>query len=391
MTGLFNIRRYGKNKMKVLLISHDFLPMQSPEAIRSGKYAKYLNRFGLEVFVLTTSREDPSIFSRALAHYDIIPDACGKWIKPAFEEACEIIEEEKIELIISRSMPIVSHRVALLVKKKYPNIPWIAEFSDPWTQSTYKKYKLGIGKKRDNKFEGEIFKNADKIIATSERSAQLFLTKYPRANVKSIPNFYDPDEFTDPYASLKFSNRYVFIYTGNFYGIRTPEYLLKALKELENEGETKIKVILIGNLGNFQGLIKKYNISKELLQVLPSVKREEALELLKYANAYLLIDGPSKTPSVFLPSKLPEYLYMRKPILALSPEGTVNDILKETKAGICISPEDVNKIKETLKIFPTLTFPNEANIQQYGAMECTWDLALIMKEMVDGGKNVKNN
>jgi len=379
------------NKMKVLFISHDFPPMQSPEAIRSGKYAKYLNRFGFELYVLNTERKKGGIFRRALAHYDIIPDSYGKWIKPAFKEACEIIDEEKIDIIISRSMPIVSHRVALLVKEKYPNIPWIAEFSDPWTQSTYKKYRLGFGQGRDEAYEEIIFNKADKIIATSYRTADLFLEKYPNANIEAIPNFYDEEEFKNIHPGLIVPNKFVIMYTGNFYGIRTPEYLFKALKKLEEEGDKQIVVVLIGNLGKYEKLVKKYNISKELLQIRPSVDREEAIELLKYADAYLLIDAPSKEPSVFLPSKLPEYLYMRKPILALTPKGTVNDIIKETKTGICILPDDVDRIKAALEYIPMSIINTSANIEKYSAMECVWDLALIIKELINKRGDVKDN
>jgi glycosyltransferase involved in cell wall biosynthesis len=365
--------------------------MNSPEAIRSGKYAKYLNRFGLNVFVLTSERRKAGLFLRALAHYDIIPDSCGKWIKPAFEEACEIIDREKIDIIVSRSMPIVSHRVALLVKEEYPNIPWIAEFSDPWTQSTYKKYKLGIGKGRDEKFEKLIFQKADKIIATSYRTADLFLKKYPGTDVEPIPNFYDEEEFRNIDSLIRIPNKFVIMYTGNFYGIRTPEYLLKALKKLEKDGIKNIIIILIGNMGKYQKLINKYKVSKELLQIRTPVEREEAIELLKYADGYLLIDAPSKEPSVFLPSKLPEYLYMRKPILALTPEGTVNDIIRETKTGVCIQPDNVEEIKLALKYMPSLIINAEANIEKYGAMECVWDLALIIKEMIQKGGDVKDN
>jgi len=369
--------------------------MESPEAIRSGKYAKYLNRFGFNLFVLNTPRKKEGLFRRTLAHYDIIPDSCGGWIAPAFEEADEIIKREKIDIIISRSMPIVSHKVALKIKDKYPFIPWIAEFSDPWTASTYKKYPFGIGKRKDKKYEQKIFLLADKIIATSDRTAELFKRQYPWAEekIKAIPNFYDEEEFKDINEGItKVPGKFIVLYTGNFYGIRTPEYLFKALKELEKQGITNITVILIGNLGKFKKLIKKYNISKELLQIRNSITHVKAIEILKYADAYLLIDAPSKEPSVFLPSKLVEYLYMRRPILALTSEGTVKDILKETKTGVCVYSDEVEEIALALKYLPKLVIDKKADIEKYNAMNCVWDLALIIKELIkDGEEKNKNN
>jgi glycosyltransferase involved in cell wall biosynthesis len=380
--------------MKVLLISHNFSPMESPEAIRSEKYAKYLNRFGFNLFVLNTPRKEGGLFRRVLAHYDIIPDAYKKWIQPAYKEACKIIEDEKIDIILSRSMPIVSHKIVLKLKEKYPQIPWIAEFSDPWTANNYKKYPFSFGKRKDKKIEQQIFLEANKIIATSFRTADLFKKQYPwaEAKVKTIPNFYDEEEFNNINEGItKVPGKFIVIHTGNFYGIRTPEYLFKALKELEQQNITSIIVLLVGNLGKYKKLIKKYNISNEILQIKETVNRLKAIELLKYADAYLLIDAPSKEPSVFLPSKLPEYLYMRRPILALTSEGTVKDIIsKETKTGICVSSYNIGEIALALKYLPTLVINKEANIEKYNAMNCVWDLALIIKELIKDGE-LKDN
>jgi glycosyltransferase involved in cell wall biosynthesis len=378
-------------RIKILLITHDFEPMQSPEAIRSIKYVKYLNRCGFDVYVLNSKRKKGNIIRRIMARYDIIPDSCGKWIKPAFKEACEIIEREKIDIILSRSMPIVSHKVVLKIKEKYPEIPWIAEFSDPWTQSPYKKYKFKFGKEKDELDEESIFSKCNKIIATSNRTAKLFEEKYPGTvkKIKVVLNFYDEEDFNNKNANLMIREKFLIMHTGNFYGIRTPEYLFKALKKIEEENkDNNIMIILIGNLGKYNKLVKKYNISQKLLQIRPSVDRKDAIELLKYADAYLLIDAPSEKPSVFLPSKLPEYLYMRKPIIALTPEGTVKDIIKETKTGICINPEDIDKIKIGLEYVPLLSINKFINIEKYDIKNCIWDLTLIIKEVID---DVKNN
>jgi hypothetical protein len=103
---------------------------------------------------------------------------------------------------------------------------------------------------------------------------------------------------------------------------------------------------------------------------------------MKYADAYLLIDAPSEKPSVFLPSKLVEYLYMRKPILALTPEGTSRDIIKETNTGVCIYPEDVKSIKESFYHLPTLNINKNADISKYNATSCVKNLDLIIQSIV---------
>jgi hypothetical protein len=53
----------------------------------------------------------------------------------------------------------------------------------------------------------------------------------------------------------------------------------------------------------------------------------------------LAIDAPSDGPSVFLPSKLVDYLMFRKMILGLTPlEGASADLLR--RAGCIVAPPD---------------------------------------------------
>jgi glycosyltransferase involved in cell wall biosynthesis len=382
----------NNNLMKILLISHNFPPMETPEAIRSGKYAKYLNRFGVNMFVVhATGEEKNSLFRKGLAHFDIIPDPYSNWVKVATNEALEIIEKEKIELIISRSMPIASHFVALKVKEKHPGLPWIAEFSDPWTQNTYKKYPiLGWGSRRDNKNEQKIFKTANKVIATSYRTAQLFVDKYPWAinKIEAIPNFYDEEDYHK--FQKRVTNRFIILHTGNFYGIRTPEPFLKALLELHTENPNftdTILVAFVGSFGKYSKVLEKYQdqLPPSLLKVKPPIERNRIGNLLNYADAFLLIDAPlnkKNEPSVFLPSKLPEYLYMQKPILALTPSGTSRDIIIQTGAGIFVNPDNVASIKEALKLIVTFKMPDNIGnvLDSYNAITNIWELFLLIKK-----------
>jgi hypothetical protein len=67
------------------------------------------------------------------------------------------------------------------------------------------------------------------------------------------------------------------------------------------------------------------------------------------ADVLLVIDAPSDTPSVFLPSKLVDYLAFRKPILGVTPpRGASASLL--TRLGCPIAaPDDVDAIAAALK------------------------------------------
>jgi hypothetical protein len=58
------------------------------------------------------------------------------------------------------------------------------------------------------------------------------------------------------------------------------------------------------------------------------------------ADVLLVIDAPSRGPSLFLPSKLVDYLPFRKPILGLTPgEGASADVLRQLGCPVA-DPDD---------------------------------------------------
>ncbi|HNW57972.1 MAG TPA: glycosyl transferase family 1, partial [Bacteroidales bacterium] len=66
-----------------------------------------------------------------------IPDPRRGWNKFAFKEACRLIETEGIKHIITTSPPHSTQLIGLKLKKRYPEIKWIADLRDPWTDIYY--------------------------------------------------------------------------------------------------------------------------------------------------------------------------------------------------------------------------------------------------------------
>ncbi|MEJ2628853.1 MAG: hypothetical protein P8078_09880, partial [bacterium] len=65
-----------------------------------------------------------------------IPDARVGWNGFAYRKAKDIIKKYKIDTIITTSPPHSTQLIGLKLKKKF-NIPWIADFRDPWTDIYY--------------------------------------------------------------------------------------------------------------------------------------------------------------------------------------------------------------------------------------------------------------
>ena len=313
------------------------------------------------------------------------------WLPFALRKGKNILKKEAIEVIISRSMPFASHLVALKLKS-FSGLSWVADFSDPWTQNPYLEGN-GVLRAFDESLEHKVAFAADRIIFTNRYARELFLDKYKtitEEKVVVIPNQYDPENFAKQ-ERLTRSEDFIMVHTGNLYGIRSPEPFLEALKALKDQegiGE-KIKVKLIGVVSDkFRYLICKYGL-EDIVEVIDVISHKDVLKYLHKADVLLLIDALTDGPSPFLPLKLLEYIRVSKPILAITPlEGASADVVRSTKTGIIISPNDINGIKDGIKRFyrnyrrsKLEISPCWNEIERYSASRCTKILAGILEEL----------
>ena len=66
-----------------------------------------------------------------------LPDPRRGWNKYAFRKAVELIQSEGIKNIITTSPPHSTQLIGLKLKRKFPEINWIADLRDPWTDIYY--------------------------------------------------------------------------------------------------------------------------------------------------------------------------------------------------------------------------------------------------------------
>jgi hypothetical protein len=167
-----------------------------------------------------------------------IPDARVFWVKPSVKFLEQYLKENQIEVVVTSGPPHSLHLIGLNLKKKLPNLKWIADFRDPWTEISYYKH-LKLTKSSDQKhrqLESEVFRNADITLATSYTDAENF--RKNGANALCITNGFDESDSNTQ--TLKFSNtqtKFTLSYIGVLEQLRNPENLWKALNDLVTENE----------------------------------------------------------------------------------------------------------------------------------------------------------
>ena len=333
---------------------------------------------------------------KLLKSFKVLDNRVIGWLPFIIIASMKAQKKNKIDLIISRSGTISSH-IAGLMLKFFMGLPWIASFSDPWTTDPNRLYRDKIIPERilkwyDEKVERLIVYKADILLFTTEQQKQEYIQRFqyiPRDKFRVIPNSCNIKELCKPNNIWEKNDRFILTYTGIFANTRSPEPFLYAVKLLQDEIDIRSKVLIrfIGDLGVFEHLVHKYKLDA-LVEIIEMVPHNKIFNYLYNSDMLLLIDSPEHY--MCLPSKLVEYIFVEKPILAITSKvGASADVISKTKTGMIVSPDNIADIKNALKDFliahenGTLQInPDWTEIEKYNAERCTESLVKIIEQQI---------
>lgn len=281
------------------------------------------------------------------------PDSKWVWIGPAVAAAEAAAARTRFDGLVTFAQPWSDHLIGLHVHRA-AKLPWVAHFSDPWIDSPYWN---GSSRRRAAAatMEGEIVRAADAIVFVTDEAADLVMKKYPRelrAKVSIVPHGFDARRPTQLASEERRGGPLRLTYTGRFYdGLRTPDTLLRAVARLDAEhsldGELEI-----GFVGPFVTGFAREATSlgiDRLVHFRDRVPPADAQQLAAGADVLLVLDAPSSSPSPFLPSKLVDYLALRKPIFGVTPLDGASASLLRRIGGFVASPDDEAGIGNALR------------------------------------------
>jgi glycosyltransferase involved in cell wall biosynthesis len=271
-----------------------------------------------------------------------IPDARKGWNKYALAACKEIIEKEKIDLIVTTSPPHSTQLIGLALKKQFPKLKWVADLRDPWTDIYYypKLSHTESSKQKDRELEKEVLLNADLITTVSADLKRMYLEKSDKISadkIQILPNGFDTDDFAK--VSTQTNNKFTITHTGTINSNYNISGFLQAFKKLDADVNVKF-------IGNVDPLIKQQLSSAiPIVEFTPYVSHEEAIKLMCNADLLLLAIPDNKDNKGILTGKLFEYLAAQKPILCLGPpNGDAAYIIRDCGAGKTYSFEDADNI-----------------------------------------------
>jgi len=320
-----------------------------------------------------------------------IPDARCLWVKPSVKYLLNYLKENPVEAIISTGPPHSMHLIALKLHKK-TGIPWIADFRDPWTEiDFYGELKLtGWADRKHRRLEKNVLLNANKVVAVGWEMAK-GLGKIARKEVEIVPNGFDFEiKNKDSRAVLtdKFSITHIGIITPS----RNIDCLWEAIGELvkeEPEFAKNLEIKLIGTIDkSVESSLKKQGIFG-YTSVVNQMPHDKVVEEQRSSRVLLLLVNNSPNAKSIITGKIYEYLYAKRPILAIGPEdGDAARILNDTGAGIVVDFNDKTRMKtkiwELFSLFKTDTLvgPNNPTIEKYSRKYQAGQFAQLLENAV---------
>jgi glycosyltransferase involved in cell wall biosynthesis len=282
-----------------------------------------------------------------------IPDSQKFWAKKAYSIAEELIAKEKFDAVLVSGPPFSAMHIFSRLKIKY-NIPLVLDYGDLWSESYFRFYPTPIHKSLQKKFEYNALKAADKIIAANRKIKENLLNKFQFLtfdDIVIITNGFDSVDFESAQKLDKHNSRLRITYSGIFLLYNTPEYFLKAFKEISIESPEIAKNIELHFMGFFrkenEKLVRKLNL-QEFVYNHGFVNHRDATSKLMTSDVQLLMVDNKKNIDSVLPGKFYEYIGTKKPIIGCVPEGAAKIVLQEYPASYICKPDSVQEIKETI-------------------------------------------
>lgn len=317
-----------------------------------------------------------------------IPDARCWWVKSSVKYLTGYLKEHPVDAMISTGPPHSMHLIAKALHKKF-NIPWVADFRDPWTDiDFYKDLKLTrCADRKHHRLENQVLTEATKVVTVGWDCAR-GLERHGAKDVAVITNGYD-ETFVETHgrASLHQSTMFTMSHIGIIGENRNPEAFWQVIGELTPSIDLKIK--LIGQVDNSViESIKRNNIEK-YVEIIPYIPHNQVIEEQAKSDVLLLFVNNTPNAKGILTGKIFEYMASGRPILCIGPEdGDSARILNETKTGITVDFDDKEKMKSVILDLTTKYQENQLitndikAVEKYSRRNLTKEFVTILNEII---------
>lgn len=297
----------------------------------------------------------------ALRRGVFLPDDRIGWLPFAFAAGLAHARRWKPHALYSTSYPHTAHLAAALVRQ-ITGIPWLADFRDGWTQNpAFFRPLTPLHAWAQRRLERCVARRADALVTVSPPITRHLQHLRGSCSIpaETIYNGFDDSDFplTEDADGEPMTNEnrpedataagqkpFTLVYTGTFFGTRTPETLLEAVARLcrrRKDFAVRGRVILHTALEEcWLARITTLGIA-ENVAVRSFLPHRQALRRQRRADALILVTDTGPGSEIIVTQKVFEYLASGRPLWALcGEEGACRELLERTGGAYPAPPEN---------------------------------------------------
>jgi glycosyltransferase involved in cell wall biosynthesis len=405
----------------ILLVTHFYPPSGMVAARRPAGLAKYLERQGYRVTVLTSGgwgerpdEDEPASCVRRTgdlmqsrlnwrrknlrawtgeggpAEYAagasrlarvLVPDvAIVTWLPMLLPGAINLARRKSFDCVVTTSGPESVHIAGLALRQL--GGAWIADLRDGWGFETLHDWPTSAQRRLDRGLERLVAQRADALTAVSEPIAE-DLRHRLGADAHTITNAYDPDEVPPRVGAseLLSPDRHSLVHTGRMASSqRSPGPVVEALRLLRRQSPAVaagLEVVFAGPLTPGERALLESPDLEGSVRLVGSLPRAEALHLQREADSLLLLTAGNRRGEAT--GKLYEYLGAEHPILVLGQDTEAARIVRDARAGTVVAAHDPAAIAAGLEALVAGEAPSAPAPQAYSYPEVARQFAEVVE------------
>lgn len=325
-------------------------PIWEPYKLLDGVSALLGRKKVRQIDLVSTGRK--SFFHRVTGWVRgnlLIPDPRIFWVKPSVTFLKDFIVSNGITTLVTTGPPHSLHLIGAALKKHNPDLRWIVDLRDPWSEwDLLDTLSLtGWARRKHQRLEQEVLQAADRVITIAPYHVKRFEALGSR-KVDLVTNGFDEDDFKgiQKVKTEKFTIRHI----GMVDELRDPRPFMNAVSQLVKEHpewRPQFKVEFIGAVNStFREFVGADPVLSAITVFTDPLPHTALLKLYGETDIQLLILAHTTLAPGNLPGKFFEYLASGNFIFGVGPEeGDAAKVLQETRAGQMIERNNVSAIR----------------------------------------------
>jgi glycosyltransferase involved in cell wall biosynthesis len=376
-------------KINICLLHTDpFHPEHPARPAITEIYSRYFPSFGHKVIWIATSdqkgKKVKNIFFKKIQVYTIpyplstslsskILNIILFYIRE-FKLLYTILKKEHIDIIQVRN-DIFSSILVLIIKIRF-NVIFVFQYSYPKESYKFKKNKkfhsryFGI---IENFLIDYILKKADFIFPISKwMSKELTEKGIQESKMMVLPLGGNPYLFSshkgdlNVYEKYNLENSRVILYIGSMSHLRQLDIVIRAFSKIKKQ-ENNCKLLMVGDGDdriNLEKLSKELGLQNDIIFT-GEVPYYNVPFFIDASNICLCPVPPLPIYKVSSPTKLFEYMMLKKPVIANEEIPEQNEVINESGGGILVKFEDVSFANGMVELLNNHTSAEEMGKKGY--------------------------